>query len=285
MQIKKLGDQGLKVSKLGLSLYADETSDQEDIYIIQHAIELGINFFDLAAAAYSYRCLDEQRKWAYEILVGQTLSLQRNQVIIATTFTTMRTHTEQGTNNSASYVKSACEATLKRLGTDYIDLYYMDQTDSLISLEETVEAMAKLVQTGQVRYLGLSGVTPEQLETAHAVHPITAVRAGYSLGDRSVEQGILQICRKLGVGFVSSYPIGLGSLKMFEAIRDIAEKKGCIPVQLALAWFYAQGENLIPISGTKKLGRFQTIAQGLDISLTIEDLHRLDEISSNDGVH
>lgn len=309
MKTKKLGTQGFEVSELGLgcmgmSEFYGVTNEQESIQVIHQAIKLGITHFD-TADVYGW---DENGMGANERLVGKALSTKRKDITVATKFGIVRSETEfYGNNGSPSHVKKACEESLKRLGTDYIDLYYLHRADPKIPIEETVTAMSELVKQGKVRYLGLSEVSSEQLEKAHAIHPITAVQTEYSLWSREPEQCILQTCRKLGVGFIPYSPLGRGFLTgklrsrndlqsgdwrlanprftqnafnkneiIVEKIEEMAKDKKCTPAQLALAWVCAQGEDIVPIPGTKRSTYLEENIQALEINLTEDDLRWLD---------
>jgi aryl-alcohol dehydrogenase-like predicted oxidoreductase len=232
--------------------------------------------------------------------------------VIATKFGNVRAPdgTFLGINGRPEYVKQACEASLRRLGTDYIDLYYQHRVDPNVPIEETVGAMADLVKEGKVRFIGLSEAAPETIRRAHRVHPVTALQTEYSLWSRDVEDEILSTIRELGIGFVAYSPLGRGfltgrfrsvedlpaddyrrnsprfqgenfakNLRLVELIEDIAQEKGCTPAQLALAWVLAQGEDIVPIPGTKRRAYLEENVRALDIELTPEDLARIDEIA------
>ena len=248
----------------------------------------------------------------YEQLVGRAIGDRREQVVLATKFGIVRTSnpSDRGINGKPEYVRSACEASLKRLGIDTIDLYYQHRVDPNTPIEETVAAMAQLVKEGKVRYIGLSEAGPETLRRAYAVHPITALQSEYSLWSRDPEDEILAICRELGIGFVAYSPLGrgflTGQIKQFEDLPEhdyrrhsprfqgenfqknlelvrqigkIAASKGYKPSQLALAWVLAQGEDIVPIPGTKRRQYLQENAAAVDIVLTPEDLQQINEVS------
>jgi aryl-alcohol dehydrogenase-like predicted oxidoreductase len=309
MRQRRLGMMGPAVSAMGLGcmgmsdFYAGR-DDQESLATLERAFALGITFYDTA---------DMYGPFTNEELVGRFLKAKRDFVVLATKFGIVRdpnNPTGRGINGKPDYVRKACEGSLRRLGVEAIDLYYLHRVDPATPIEETVGAMAGLVKEGKVRFLGLSEVSPETLRRAHGVHPITAVQSEYSLWSRDPEDGVLDACRKLGVGFVPYSPLGrgflTGQIKRFEDlapddyrrnsprfqgenfqknldlvkhIEEIAKSKGCTPAQLALAWVLAQGDDLVPIPGTKRRKYLEENVGALDVNLTADDLRRIDEVA------
>ena len=309
MQTRALGRGGLNVSAMGLgcmgmSDFYGGKDDAESLATIDRALALGVNFLDTA---------DMYGPFLNEELVGRSIAGRRNDVVIATKFGIVRDPkdpTVRGVNGKPDYVRASCEGSLRRLGVETIDLYYQHRVDPNTPIEETVDAMADLVREGKVRYLGLSEASPETLRRACAVHPIAALQTEYSLWSRDPEDGMLALCRELGVGFVAYSPLGRGfltgqiksfddlapddyrrhsprfqgenfdrNLKLVGRIQQLATEKGCTASQLALAWVMAQGDDIVPIPGTKRRTYLDENAGALNISLSDEDLGRIDELA------
>lgn len=312
MKTRELGKSGLVVSALGLgcmgmSEFYGPRDEKESIETIHRALDRGMNFLDTA---------DIYGLGHNEELVGRAIQGRRNQVILATKFGVIRGSDGSflGVNGRPEYVRSCCEASLRRLGVDVIDLYYQHRVDPNTPIEETVGAMADLVREGKVRFLGLSEAAPQTLRRAHAVHPIAALQTEYSLWTRDPEDEILPTCRELGIGFVAYSPLGRGFLTgRFKSVHDFGEgdyrvysprfqgenfernlelvrrmeamaaEKGCRPAQLALAWVLAQGDDIVPIPGTKRTRYLEENLGALDVELTADDLARLNEAAPPGG--
>jgi aryl-alcohol dehydrogenase-like predicted oxidoreductase len=306
MDKRRLGTQGLEVSALGLgcmgmSEFYGTTDEGEAIATIHRALELGIDFLDTA---------DMYGRGANEKLVGQAIADRRDQVVLATKFGNVRNDDgSREVRGDPEYVRGACDASLRRLGLDSVDLYYQHRVDFRVPIEETVGAMAELVEAGKVRYLGLSEASPETIRRAHAVHPISALQSEYSLWTRDPEDGPLETCRELGIGFVAYSPLGRGfltgrirspedledddfrrhnprfqgenfqrNLDLVAQVEEIAAEKGAKPSQVALAWVLSRGEDVVPIPGTKRVRYLEENAAAADVELTDEELERLEEV-------
>ena len=308
MQTRQLGRNGPSVSALGLgcmgmSEFYGAHDDTESLATLKHALDLGVNFLDTA---------DAYGPYTNEELVGRALRGRRQDAFLATKFGFERDPANpnaRALNGSAAYVQRACEASLRRLAVEQIDLYYLHRVDPQVPVEETVAAMAQLVKSGKVRYLGLSEVSPETLERAHRVHPITALQSEYSLWSREPQEGVLSACERLGVGFVAYSPLGRGfltgalkrsedfapddyrrmsprfqgenftrNLMLVEKVKTLANDKGCTPAQLALAWVLAQDPHAVPIPGTRRIRNLDENLGALKVQLTAVDLDTIEAV-------
>lgn len=309
MKTRRLGTQGLECSALGLgcmgmSEFYGPTDEKSAVATIDRAVELGITMFDTA---------DMYGPFINEELVGRALRGKRERVIIATKFGNVRDAkdpTKRSISGTAAYVREACDASLRRLGVETIDLYYQHRVDTRTPIEETVGAMSDLVRAGKVRYLGLSEAASDTIRRAHKVHPISALQSEYSLWSRDPEGGVLDTCRELGIGLVPYSPLGRGfltgqikniddlaaddfrrasprfqgtnfqkNLDLVEKVEAIARAKGCTPAQLALAWVLAQGDNIVPIPGTRHVNRLEENVGALRVTLSREDLRGIDAVA------
>ena len=307
MERRTLGTQGLEVSAeglgcMGMSEFYGPTDDGEAVATIHRALELGVDLLDTA---------DMYGPFANERLVGRAIAGRRDRVVLATKFGNERRADGSwvGINGRPEYVRSACEASLARLGVDHIDLYYQHRVDKTVPIEETVGAMAELVTAGKVRYLGLSEAAPATIRRAHAVHPISALQTEYSLWTRDPEQGVLPAVRELGIGFVAYSPLGRGflagrfrgaddltaagdfrtrhprfqdenlarNLRLLVRLEEIAAEMGVSAAQLALAWVLHRGPDVVPIPGTKRLRYLEENVAAAAITLDDAELARLDE--------
>jgi aryl-alcohol dehydrogenase-like predicted oxidoreductase len=305
MQTRTLGD--LQVSAIGLgcmgmSAFYGAHDDEESIKVIHHALDKGITLLDTA---------DMYGPWTNEELVGKAIKDRRDQVVLATKFGNEVDENGKrtgGVNGRPEYVRKSIEGSLKRLGVDHIDLYYQHRVDPDVPIEDTIGEMAKLVEEGKVRYIGMSEAAPETIRRAAKVHNITALQTEYSLWSRDPEDEILKTVRELGIGFVAYSPLGRGfltgqikspddfgegdfrknhprfqgenfqkNMELVEKVNQIAEEKGCTTGQLALAWVLAQGDDIVPIPGTRHINYLDENIGAVDIKLSDEDLQRLDE--------
>lgn len=307
MKLRQLGQQGPLVSALGLGAMGMSQSygardDAESVRTLHHALDLGVNFIDTA---------DIYGKGHNEELIGQALQGKRDRVVLATKFgLLLEDERPWNVDGRPDHVRRACEASLRRLSVETIDLYYLHRVDPEVPIEETVGAMAELVRAGKVRFLGLSEVAPATLRRAQRVHPITALQSEYSLWTRDIEPEVLPTCRELGVGLVAFSPLGRGfltgqlksaaqltegdarhnfprfqdenfarNLALVEQLVELAAVKGCSPAQLALAWVLAQGDDIVPIPGTKRRAYLEENLGALALELMPADLARLERIA------
>ncbi len=287
---------------MGMSDFYGPSDEQANLAVLDHALDIGVDFLDTA---------DMYGVGRNEILLSKVLARRRDEVVLATKFGNVRAAdgTFLGIDGSPAYVAAACDASLERLGVDHIDLYYQHRVDPNVPIEETVGAMARLVEAGKVRYLGLSEASADTVRRAAAVHPIAALQSEYSLWTRDVETGALPACRELGIGFVPYSPLGRGFLTgaiastnaladddwrrqnprfqdgnidvnraLVEAVTALAEARGCTPAQLALAWLLHRGPDIVPIPGTRRTGRLDENAAATLLELDATELARLDEV-------
>ena len=313
MQQRKLGNQGLTVSELGLgcmgmSEFYGKGDEAESIATIHRALELGVTLLDTA---------DMYGRGENEELVGSAIAQHREQVVIATKFGIQRgeDNSFRGINGSPEYVRTACEASLKRLNTDYIDLYYQHRVDPKVPIEDTVGAMAELVQQGKVRYIGLSEASAATIRRAAKVHPISALQSEYSLWSRDIEDEIIPTIAELGIGLVAYSPLGRGflsgtvtkmddlaaddyrrnsprfqgenfdkNLQLVERVKEIASSKGVTPGQLALAWLLAKSDEIVPIPGTKRRVYLEENVIATQIELSPNELQNLEEVAPKNSV-
>lgn len=314
MKFKTLGKNGPQVSAIGLgcmgmSAFYGSHDDKASINTIHFALEQGINYLDTA---------DMYGPYTNEILISKAILNQRDRAFLATKFGIILSDdpSHRGVNGHPDYVQKSCEASLKRLGVDYIDLYYLHRIDPTLPIEDTVGAMARLVEQGKVRYLGLSEASSETLSKANHVHKITALQSEYSLWSRDPEEDILETCRRLDIGFVPYSPLGRGflsgnikslddfdkddyrrfsprfmgdnfakNLSLVDKLTLLAKEKDCTPAQLALAWVLAQGDYIVPIPGTRQISRLKENIAALEITLSQSELSEIEAIFPHDAAH
>ena len=315
MEQRTLGGQGLRVSALGLGCMGMSQSygpadDRESVAAIQRALDLGVTFLDTA---------DMYGPFTNERLVGRAIAGRRDEVVLATKFGNQRRPDGSwvGINGRPEYVHSACDASLERLGVDHVDLYYQHRVDPSVPVQETWGAMKELVEAGKVRHLGISEAAPATIRKANAVHPVAALQSEYSLFSRDPERELLATVRELGIGFVAYSPLGRGflsgrltssspeefadddfrrghprfegenfarNLALVERVRQLAAEKGATPAQLAIAWVLAQGDDVVPIPGTKRRRYLEENLAALQLRLTPEDLIAIDEVAPRGAV-
>ena len=301
--IGQLTVSALGLGCMGMSEFYGDGDEQESVATIHEFLDAGGSLLDTA---------DMYGPFTNEKLVGRAIAGRRGDVVLATKFGNERREDGSwvGINGRPEYVRAACDASLQRLGVDHIDLYYQHRVDKTVPIEDTVGAMAELVQAGKVRHLGLSEASAETIRRAHAVHPITALQTEYSLWEREPETKVFPVLAELGIGFVPYSPLGRGfltgqirsendfaeddfrrhsprfqgenftrNLELVDRVKELADRKGCTPAQLALAWLLAQGEHVVPIPGTKKRDRLRENLGAVDIDLGVEDLQLLDQMA------
>ena len=305
MKMRKLGNQGLEVPAIGLGCmvmpgFYRPGDEAQSIATLHHAAEIGINHIDTS---------DLYGAGKNEELIARAIKGRRADYIIASKFGNTRDAEGKPTvKGDPEYVQQACEASLKRLGVDEVDLYYQHRVDPTVPIEDTVGAMARLIEQGKTKYLGLSEAAPETVRRAHAVHPISALQTEYSLWSRDAEEDLLPLCAELGIGYVAYSPLGRGMLtgevtgedslvegdrrrdhprfqgdnlasniKLIQPVIDLAESKGCTPAQIALAWVLARGEQIVPIPGTRRSDHLDSNAAAMDIELSAGDMATLEE--------
>ncbi len=311
---RTLGRQGLVVSAIGLgcmgmSDFYGDSEEANNLAVLNRAIDIGVDFLD-TADMYGIGGANEK-------LLAKVLRTRRDEVVLATKFGNVRGEDGAflGIDGSPAYVAAACDASLKRLGVEHIDLYYQHRVDPKVPVEETVGAMSRLVEAGKVRHLGLSEANGDTVRRAAKVHPIAALQSEYSLWTRDVADEVLPVCRELGIGFVPYSPLGRGfltgalkkpddlaandwrrqnprfqdenfaqNLALVEAITELAQARGCTPAQLALAWLLHQGDDIVPIPGTRRIERLDENAGSARIVLTDAELQRIDQVLSQHAV-
>jgi aryl-alcohol dehydrogenase-like predicted oxidoreductase len=311
MERRRLGSQGLEVTAvgfgcMGMSEFYGASDEASSLDLLRHAIDIGVTFWDTA---------DMYGVGANERLVGRALRGRREEVVLATKFGVVRGEDDsfRGVNGTPDYVRSACDASLQRLGVDHIDLYYQHRVDPQVPIEDTVGAMAGLVEAGKVRFLGLSEAGATTLRRASTVHPISALQSELSLWSRDIEDEVVPACRELGIGVVAYSPLGRGflsgaikslddlaeddwrrnmprfqgenfakNLELVERVKQMSAGKGCTPAQLALAWVLAQGPDVVPIPGTRSRLRLEENAGAPEISLSDDELAEIDELIPRD---
>jgi aryl-alcohol dehydrogenase-like predicted oxidoreductase len=311
---RTLGRQGLVVSAIGLgcmgmSDFYGDSEEAANLAVLNHAIDIGVNFLD-TADMYGIGGANEK-------LLAKVLRTRRDEVVLATKFGNVRGEDGAflGIDGSPAYVAAACDASLKRLGVEHIDLYYQHRVDPKVPIEETVGAMSRLVEAGKVRHLGLSEANGDTVRRAAKAHPIAALQSEYSLWTRDVADAVLPVCRELGIGFVPYSPLGRGfltgafkkpgdlaandwrrenprfqdanfaqNLALVEAVTELAQARGCTPAQLALAWLLHQGDDIVPIPGTRRIERLDENAGAARIALTDAEQRRIDEVLSQHAI-